>query len=1164
MRWSLLPWLLSALLAAAPPPAEPGFTRGVGVYPGDPAQYAGPLLQVDASSYRNLALHRPAYQSSAYDYNLTAQLVTDGIRGAAAPRFLEVATSCSGLLRRSRREQIFNGNWVSELELDGAAPWVQFRLGGGAQAPEVDRLAFRVRLRNGDGEPENVFALVRGSQDGQEWRELGRVAGMTRRGEGFQGVVELPRDRWRYYRLCLETPRLTSWLLGQAALSCRGQAVPVGGPFQFDNAWKSAGAGPEWVYVDLGAPCAIDRVVLDWIQRPAAGELQVSGDAAAWTPVRALPGSGTVDDLRFPTATARFVRVRLDRPALPDGYVLGQFEVYGRGGPLPQAQAAPAPDADGGLELTRGAWKLQRDSLARGDGTAISRPGYADGDWLPATVPGTILASYLNAGALPDPDYGDNQLLVSDAFFYADFWYRDSFTAPPLARGRRQWLVFDGIDWKALVFLNGHALGRIEGAFTRARFDVTGLVRPGQANALAVLVQKNDHPGCVKEKDFEGHPPNGGALGLDNPTFHAAIGWDWIPTIRGRDTGLWGRVALEQTGPVTLGDPAVASVLAQPDQAVAEVALTVQLRNHTREAVSGVLKGRFGEVPLERPLTLAPGGELTVRLDPASVPGLRIRHPRLWWPNGYGAPERYPVELRFETGGAVSDRRSFQAGIRQLGWSTANGALRLWINGRRFVPKGGSWGFSESMLRYRARDYDAAVRYHRDLHFNMIRNWVGQVGDDAFYDACDRYGLVVWQDFWLANPWDGEDPHSDGVFLANARDTVRRIRSHPSVGLYCGRNEGFPPRDLDQALRATLQAEHPDVPYLSSSADAGVGGRGPYQLVPLAQYFQSAPWKLHSEMGLPAIVSLDSLRRFLPEDRLWPQDRLWGVHDFGLDNAGGRSFIETGRVKFGPAAGAADWVALSQFLDYDGYRAMFEAQAAQRMGLLVWMSHPAWPSLVWQLYDYYLEPTAGYFGAKKACEPLHIQHNPATGMVEVVDYSAGDQRGLTATLQLLDQGGAVRWERAVPVDLHEDSRLELGPLERPVDLTPLYFIRLRLSRGSQVLSENLYLKGLEEDDTRRVRDLPKVRLEAVTRAVRDGDRWTLITELRNAGAAPALMVHLKPVRERSGDRILPAVHSDDYVTLMPGETRTLEIEVAQADTRGEPPRIVVEGFNLLD
>jgi len=240
---------------------------------------------------------------------------------------------------------------------------------------------------------------------------------------------------------------------------------------------------------------------------------------------------------------------------------------------------------------------------------------------------------------------------------------------------------------------------------------------------------------------------------------------------------------------------------------------------------------------------------------------------------------------------------------------------------------------------------------------------------------------------------------------------------------------------------------------------------------------------------------------------------------------------------------------------------MYEAQSKNRMGLLIWMSHSCWPSFVWQTYDYYFEPTAGYFGAKKASEPLHIQWNASSEGVEVVNMSGRNVRGLTAHAEVLNLDGSVKWEKSAPVDSPEDSNIVPIRMDYPAGLSSTHFIRLKLTRGSDAISENFYLRGTVEGDYRAIRDLPKVNLEAATRVDQRGHRWILTTELHNPSAQPALMVRLKVVREKSGDRVLPAIYSDNYVALMPGERRTIRTEVEDADTRGERPKIATEGFN---
>jgi hypothetical protein len=249
-------------------------------------------------------------------------------------------------------------------------------------------------------------------------------------------------------------------------------------------------------------------------------------------------------------------------------------------------------------------------------------------------------------------------------------------------------------------------------------------------------------------------------------------------------------------------------------------------------------------------------------------------------------------------------------------------------------------------------------------------------------------------------------------------------------------------------------------------------------------------------------------------------------------------------------------------VDYNAYRGMFEGQSKNRLGLLIWMSHPAWPSILWQTYDYFFDTDAAYYAAKKAAEPLHIQWNAAADTVEVVNYSAGEQPGLTARAEVLDLDGKVKWQKSAPLDSREDSTVSPIQMEYPAGLARTHFIRLTLSRGAQVLSANFYWHGNSEEDYAGIRALESARVEARTRTSRAGSTWNLVTELHNTSAVPALMVRVKVMREKSGDLIAPALFDDNYVALMPGERKTIHIELEDEDTRGERPRVVVKGFNL--
>src|SRR6185437_8936401 len=1021
---------------------------------------------------------------------------------------IAVSVNPFDILPINERQEIVDHFSANLYPLTGRSPFVQIQLGG-ATPPEIDRIDVFVAVpKQLPAEGMKFKILV--SDDGRAWQEMGSAAApqpvspasyppdLVHFASLYNPSITLNQVcRCRYYKVELSASNLPEhlplesiWQIGQVAFHRSNQCVQIGGPYSFTSAWKSAGSAEEWVYVDLGARCTFDRIALHWIARAAEGVLQISDDAETWRDLQPLSGTGAVDDIRLSSpAAARYVRVLMTRPTSPEGYILSELEVYGRGGPVPKPHPAPAPRPDGRLDLAGGAWRLQRSNFVSDPGETLSKFGFQDPSWLVATVPGTALTSYFNNGALPDPNYGQNQLYISDSYFYSDFWYRTEFQPPALKRGQQAWLNFDGINWKADIFLNGEKLGRIEGGFMRGRFDVTGKLLEGKPNALAVRIEKNATPGSCKQKTLESPGKNGGALGADNPTYHASIGWDWIPTIRGRNTGIWGDVYLTATGQVTVENPVVTTSLAAPDNSRADLTVEADLVNHQPHAIKGTLRGRIGEVAFEQQVHLEASATQHIKLDPTTHSKLRFENPKLWWPAGYGDPHLYDAEISFDLGHhEVSDQKSFKVGLRHWTYSEDGGNLKMWINGRRFVARGGNWGFGESMLRYRAREYDAAARYHREMNFTMIRNWVGQIGDEAFYEACDRNGVVVWQDFWLANPWDGPNPNDDALFLRNARDLILRIRNHASMGLYCGRNEGYPPPALETGLRKAIAALDPGIHYIPSSADDVVSGHGPYNALPPVFYFRAADSKLHSEIGMPNIPPIESVRRMMPEQAMWPQGLDWGLHDFCLDGAqGGRTFRSMIDNDYGGAKDAEEWVTLAQFLNYEGYRAIFEAQSKYRMGALLWMSHPCWPSFVWQTYDYYFEPTAAYFGCRKGSEPLHIQWNRDTDFVEVVNYSGGNVSGLTAKVEILNFDGSSQWSKTAPVDSKEDSTVPCIPMQYPAGLTPVHFLRLTLTRSGGPVSTNLYMRGAGDGNYRAIRELAPARVRATTTAQQQGE-----------------------------------------------------------------------------
>ena len=1153
-------------LSACTNPSEPAVsTRGIGIYPGEPAAYTGPELVPAGRGYRNLALHRVARHSSSYDYNLTAQLATDGIHASQMPYTLSLAANGEPLPRHDR-EKPFDGNtWTSVTVAGGASCSLELRLDGGSV--QADRM---VLTGVADGMPGPCILTVEASQDGVLWRSVGSrrerafPSGAVPRdyqGESwrnFRWPLELPAEPFVALRLRLEAPGVRSWQIQQWDFSLGGAPVDILPSARFCSAWMSAGKEDEWICVDLGAVSELEQVRLDWIAGPAAGVLESSADGENWTRLAKLPAVASGLQEVPVRGLGRYVRLsglRTDQSHL----VLSELEVWGRGGVVPQARSAPAA-TERSLALQGGAWRLQRASEVQAPGQVLSTVCFDAADWLPATVPGTVLMSYYNAGAIPDQRFDDDQLQISESFFLDDFWYRDEFELPQDWAGQELVLHFDGVNWKAEVYVNGARAGRIDGAFTRAAFNVTELLKPGR-NALAVKILKNAHPGIVKEQDRVSADLNGGVLGADNPTMHATIGWDWIPTVRGRNIGIWNDVFLTaHAGGVTIDDVFVDTDLPLPSTDYADLAPVVTLTNHGAQPRLAAIELRYGDVLVSGEAALAAGETRDVAL-----PSARLERPELWWPAGYGEPHLYDVQTTVSVGGVVSDSKRIQSGVREMSYTVDGGVLDFYVNGRRLIGNGGNWGYPEINLSYRAREYDIAAAYHADMHFTMIRNWVGMTGDEEFWEACDRHGVMVWQDFWLANPADGPEPDDEAMFLANAGDFLRKIRHHPCLALYCGRNEGNPPAALDAGLAALVERLHPGLHYIPHSADGPVSGNGPYRALPPAEYFalERGADRFHSERGMPNVPVRESLERMLGPDHRWPQDDVWGMHDFALESAqSAATFNEMVRKAFGEPESLEQFAEWAQWINYDGYRAMFESRSAQRKGLLIWMSHSCWPSMVWQTYDYYFAPTAAYFGAKKGSAPIRIQWNPHKEQVEVVNNNAGDLAGLTAQAVVVTPDGTVLSEQAAALDAPEDATIPV-PVEIPGPAGNPILLRLRLIRDDRELAGNFYvLNPADPGKLQALLQMPEAKVGLKYSFRREGEDWIAAATLENRSGTPALMLRLNLVGARSGEQILPAFYEDNWISLLPGERKELTVRCAAADTRGERPALRLSGFNL--
>ena len=1105
----------------------------------------------------NLALRHPAYHSSSIDYNATAQLAVDGIVETEPSCWVEVCGNEGRHLGKIEHNLVLDARPWTSVHTEGSSAELSLRLHGFTET--VDKVSMTLTAQLKDGLKDVPYTAELQILTDNEWQTLrqykGRFSGqpLTLEWTSEAGAEETRYQSGAGWRFLINMPGAAGidWQMWQ--FYREGQPLTMLTSEHFSSIWVPATGGPEWLAVDLGEVRSFDEVRLHWLNAPVSGKVQAGRDSSSWRDLASFSGAETerVDTLQV-KGRGRWVRLLLDPTTDGKPCALSEIEVMGN---APTAKPATFEDP----------YVFERKAKLY-DGWEVARLPQADDPnaWIPATVPGTVLVSYLDNGMLPDPNFGDNQQYISDSYFLSPFIYRCRFTRPEKWNGdgdERMRLHFDGINWKADVELNGQAIGRIEGAYTDASFDVTDLLK--DENVLEVTVYPPAHPGATKANTQERCATNGGILGADNPTFHASIGWDWIPTIRGRETGIWNYVWLERHGPVRILHPnavtrfnALETLPPQLDTTQALITLSATLVNESAQPVETVWEGSYGDVPFRESVALAAGESKEVRTQ------LTMEKPKLWWPNGYGEPNRYTVKMK----GGDSHDVSFWSGVRQLTYDATGENLRIWINGRRLVGRGGNWGFSESNLRYKVANYWTAMALHRHENFNLVRNWVGQIGDESFYEAADRFGILVWQDFWLANPADGPDPDDEALFMDNAENMLLRIRNHPCLLLWCGRNEGFPPATLDKALRELVKKENPESYYISSSADGEVSGRGPYFRLPSETYYhldETAWYKreselFHSERGMPNFPNYESLIEMMPAKEAWPPSRLWGVHDFALESAQrGQTFIDAVNAYFGPSPDGETFAARAQWVNYDGYRAMFESRSKQRRGLLLWMSHPAWPSMAFCTYDWFLDGTASYYACRKACEPLHVQWNPAAKVVEVVNYSAGNRTGLRVDAQLCDSWGVLLSKHSRTVDALEDSTVPCFdiPLLTSPEQPGVSLLRLQLYDGETLVSQNDYILGRETDNLQELNTLPN----ATVRVKVQTDRWPREVTLTNTSDVPALMLHLV-ARHPDGTRILPTYWSDNYIHLMPGETRTLTF----TPNNEESPfgRIDISGFNL--
>jgi exo-1,4-beta-D-glucosaminidase len=849
---------------------------------------------------------------------------------------------------------------------------------------------------------------------------------------------------------------------------------------------------------------------------------------------------------------------------------------------------------EAGKILVHKDWQLQSSCDAKAGAEQVSKVGFDASKWHRTDLPNTAVGALVddqtykqpmvgrNLKSLPGMDYSTKtffaiQDMPEGSPFLCSWWFRTEFALPAEFEQRVKWLHFLGINYRANVWVNGQKVGdqkQVAGTFRTFEFNVSKALHGGK-NAIALEIfapQKND-------------------LGIT---------WvDWNPTPADKDLGIWKEVFVTTSGDVTLRNAFVTSKL-DADLKAAALTVSADLRNVSNHSVSGVLRVQIEERKVSQSVTLAAGESKTIKFAAEQVAALQIPNPRVWWPYQMGEPNLYSAKLDFEIEKKVSDSAQVTFGIRKVTSELTDKGYRLFkVNGKKVLIRGAAWA-PDMFLRYSPERVDVDLAYVKDMGLNTVR-LEGRIDHEEFFDKADRLGILLMPGWTCCDAWErwkswkAEQHQIAGDAL---RDQIRILRNHPSVFVWLYGSDGPPPADVENMYLGILkELEWPNPSLSSASADptkvtgpSGVKMTGPYEYVPPMYWLADTKaggahgYNTETSPG-PAIPPRESLERFIPKDHLWPIDEVWNFHAGGERFTTVNVFTDGLTRRYGAATSLDDYERKAQAMTYDGQRAMFEAYGRNKYtatGVVQWMLNNAWPSLIWHLYDYYMVPAGGYFGTKKATEPVHVQYSYDDNTVAVVNstYEAVKNARVSAALYNLDatQKGA----QDATLDLAPDSSVKAFDLPKPADLSKTYFLRLQLhGSNGRLLSDNFYWLSTKPDvmdwkrrkdtvytpqaefgDLTGLNDLAPAKLVVSKEIHSDGEARRMTVMVENEGKSVAFMVHPRITRGDDGEDVTPIFWSDNYFSLLPGESRTVTASWSAGSLEGKPAALILDGYNL--
>jgi len=848
-------------------------------------------------------------------------------------------------------------------------------------------------------------------------------------------------------------------------------------------------------------------------------------------------------------------------------------------------------NAQNRYELNEG-WKCMPSTKIKDSGQKISNISYSLSNWKKAVVPGTVLTTMLENKEIPDPFYGMNNEKIPDIYDtgrdYYTYWFAKDFQEASPKDDEQVWLTFRGINYSCEIYLNGRKVNKepYKGMFLRKSFNITDLLAKDGKNRLAVIVYPVDPVG----------KPNGGQGGdgviARNLTHQYVAGWDWIQPVRDRNTGIWDKVYIERTGSVNIKNPHIVTLVPgarHPKAAIQEDAIlkvSAELQNATNKKINGTLKYTFDNAVISQKVSIDANTTIETQL-----PDYIIKNPKLWWPAGYGEQNLYSLKLEFTEDGksTASDHEVVCFGVREMQYdrNAHTRSKQISVNGQKIFIKGGNWIISDAMLRFSNERYDAEIRYHRDMNLNLIRIWGGALTErPEFYEACDKYGMLVMQDFWFSgdcngrwlDPLKSEDqwtrrqyPDDHALALKAAADMIKMIRNYPSLAMWCGGNEIMPPEDILIPLRDELLPELDGTRWFADYSNSddwsynflGGNGDGPYTIQPIERFWEHRTWPFNSEVGSVGVGDYESLERFIPKENMieLEYDPVWTYHTYS--GVGYENHI----LPYGALKDAKDFTVKAQLVNYNQYRALMEGFSSHiwdwYTGVIIWKTQNPWTSMRGQMYDCYLDPNAGLFGLRKGSEPIHIMCSPTDKMVMLVNNTFDQLRDLMVVIKAYDIAGNETLIDQTIAYMEPSMSKKIQSVKEKTDEIfrekgGFLYLQL-LDKNQKQITDNFYWFPNADGEYTGLNEIKEVKLNVKTKILSEGK--IEVTLFNPAGNPVAFFNRISLLDAQSGKRILPAFYDDNYVSVLPGKEKKVIVEYTHLQK--QPLKIEVKGWNVF-